>query len=157
MRPGDLLETARILAAADRRGAPRQSNLRRAISTAYYALFHCLARCVADSFVGGVSADRSEIAWRQAYQSIEHSQARRRCQNKAGMDKFPAKIQNFARLFSIAQKRRHEADYDLDVKFYRDSVFSDIERIDSTIREFDKVALKHRRAFAVYIVLKDRR
>lgn len=37
----DLLEQARHLAVRDR-SRPRQANLRRAISTAYYALFHLL-------------------------------------------------------------------------------------------------------------------
>lgn len=60
MNPFDLLEAARILALADEQGAPRQANLRRALSTAYYALFHCLARCAADTVVGALKARRSE-------------------------------------------------------------------------------------------------
>ena len=156
MRPGDLLETARILALFDRRGSPRQSNLRRAASTAYYAMFHCLARCVADSFVGGAGANRSELAWRQAYRSLEHSPAKNRCQNVTRMKKFPRAIREFAGLFPIMQTIRHEADYDPHAKFRRASVMSDIEKIEIAIRKLDKVSLKHRRAFAVYVIVKER-
>lgn len=52
MKPLDFLETARDLATSSAR-RPRQTNLRRAVSTTYYALFHCLAKCCADMVVGG--------------------------------------------------------------------------------------------------------
>ena len=48
------------------RGRPRQIVLRRAISNAYYALFHCLAESNANLLVGGPNADRSDPAWIQA-------------------------------------------------------------------------------------------
>ncbi|HQZ68834.1 MAG TPA: hypothetical protein PLY87_27290 [Planctomycetaceae bacterium] len=38
----DLLQQAESLARLDQRGAPRQANLRRAVSSTYYALFHFL-------------------------------------------------------------------------------------------------------------------
>ena len=47
----DLLATARRLAKASPQ-KPRQSDLKRAISTAYYALFHAMARNAADMLVG---------------------------------------------------------------------------------------------------------
>ena len=39
--PGDLLEQAKHLSKRERR-KPKQASLRRAVSTAYYALFHLL-------------------------------------------------------------------------------------------------------------------
>ena len=51
MSPYDLMEVARALAESD--PAPSiQARLRRAVSTAYYALFHCLAASAADLFIG---------------------------------------------------------------------------------------------------------
>jgi len=38
--------------AAPRGGAPRQADLRRAISSAYYAVFHAIMAEAADDFVG---------------------------------------------------------------------------------------------------------
>ena len=49
--PRDLIATARRTVGTGP-GAPRQSDLRRAVSTAYCALFHCLARSSADTLVG---------------------------------------------------------------------------------------------------------
>ena len=49
-----------------------QASLRRAISTAYYAVFHSLARIAADLIVG---TDRNE-AWHQAHRALEHGSAK---------------------------------------------------------------------------------
>ena len=52
---------------------PRESDLRRAISTTYYALFHALCQNCADAFIGTQGAERSKTAWRQAYRSPRHN------------------------------------------------------------------------------------
>ena len=52
MNPHDLIRMARQLASGDLgsgRGRPRQAELRRAVSTAYYAMFHALALTAAPS------------------------------------------------------------------------------------------------------------
>ena len=77
MQALDFIETARHLTTSSS-GRPRQSDLRRAVSTAYYALFHCLAICCANMLVGGPGASRSEAAWRQAYRALNHG-AKKRC------------------------------------------------------------------------------
>ena len=56
MNPLDFLETARDFPATSSARRPRQTNLRRAVSTTYYALFHCLAKCSADMVVGDGAA-----------------------------------------------------------------------------------------------------
>jgi hypothetical protein len=50
--PEYLLEQAAKLARAPIAGAPRQTDLRRAISAAYYAVFNFTLTCLADEFVG---------------------------------------------------------------------------------------------------------
>ena len=60
MTPTDFIATARDLAQANIRGRPRQTNLRRAVSTTYHALFHAIAGCCADTLVGGPNSNRSE-------------------------------------------------------------------------------------------------
>ena len=74
MRAPDFIETARHLTSST--GRPRQTDLRRAVSTTYYALFHCLAACYADTIVGGPGAKRSKPAWRQAYRALNHGSAK---------------------------------------------------------------------------------
>ena len=157
MNPFNLLEAARILALADEQGASRQANLRRAASTAYYALFHCLARCVADSLVGKTKGRRSGHAWRQAYRSLEHGGARSKFQNVNKIKAFCQECRRFAKLFSDMQTRRHDADYDPAIKFRRAEVLLDIRRIERAIELFGKVSARDRCDFAVYAVMKHRR
>lgn len=55
MNPRHLIRIARQLASgvvSGSRGRPRQAELRRAMSAAYYALFHALAYCCADRLAG---------------------------------------------------------------------------------------------------------
>ena len=55
MNPDDLLRIAEGLARGalgSGMGRPRQAELRRAISAAYYAMFHALALCGANTLVG---------------------------------------------------------------------------------------------------------
>ena len=51
MKARDLITTARSLTELDPR-QPTQANLRRAVSTAYYAVFHLLAHTAADLLIG---------------------------------------------------------------------------------------------------------
>jgi hypothetical protein len=58
-------------------GAPRQVNLRRSVSTAYYGVFHTLLSAAADTFVG--VSRRSTNAHELAYRSIDHGPLRDTC------------------------------------------------------------------------------
>ena len=117
MLPADLIEIARELINRDN---TRQVHLQRAMSTAYYAMFHALCKNSADSLVGPKGApDRSRRAWNQAYRAVEHNVAKNQCMNKGIMDEFPKTIQNFASHFVRAQELRHEADYDPAISFTR--------------------------------------
>ena len=152
MGPDDFIATARDLAEGTSRGRPRQTNLRRAVSTTYYALFHCMAICCADMLVGGVGANRSAAAWRQAYRALQHTTARQRCAQPT-IKRFPNDIQDFAIEFVAMQRKRESADYDPDGTFYKSDVLQDINTTENVIGQFMKAPLKDRRAFAVYILL----
>jgi hypothetical protein len=69
-----LIVTARKLAHASPQ-KPRQADLKRAISTAYYALFHAMAKIAADMLVG-VGPNRPDKAWTQAYRALQHGDAK---------------------------------------------------------------------------------
>jgi uncharacterized protein (UPF0332 family) len=88
--PPDFLKAANILLSSSS-GRPTGVCLRRAESSAYYALFHCLARECADLLIGGNNAKRSDEAWRQVYRALEHGIAKDRCKNKAAIKKFQPK------------------------------------------------------------------
>ncbi|UWM78915.1 hypothetical protein N1937_26860 (plasmid) [Rhizobium sp. WSM4643] len=105
----DLIATARRLAKASPK-RPRQSDLKRGVSTAYSALFHALARDCADLLVG-TGDTRSEPAWAQVYRTLEHGVAKNSCKAAASRG-FPGNIVSFADTFVILQEERHRADYD---------------------------------------------
>lgn len=155
MNPFDFIATARELAALGARGRPRQSNLRRAVSSAYYALFHCLATCCADLLVGGPGSNRSRSAWRQTYRGLQHGFARQRCQHP-NVAVFPVEIQHFARTFSEMQQDRHRADYDPDSTFVKAEVIHLIDLAEDAIHSFLDAPVRDRRAFAVYVLLPTR-
>ena len=156
MRALDLIQTSRDLTKATRaRGRPRQSNLRRAVSTTYYAIFHCLARSCADTIVRGT--DRSQPAWRQAYRALDHGTVKRRCDHQGTIKRFPQEIHDFANVLVDLQAKRHSADYDPDASFRKSEVLQDIDEAAEVIRCFGEASLKDRRAFAVYVLLNIRK
>ena len=77
MTPRDLIQTARRLAQPGA-AQPTQADLRRAVSTAYYALFHCLAATAADLLTGSSRSPE----WHQVYRALEHGKARSACRQK---------------------------------------------------------------------------
>lgn len=153
IKSSDLIAAAFDLVEAGSRGRPREANLRRAVSTAYYAMFHCLALCCADLLVGGEGSNRSEPAWCQVYRALEHGAARQRCNRAAIIQKFPEEVQDFADKFVDMQQKRHQADYDPEADYDKNFVLQDISDIAEAIAKFQQVPVKDRRAFAVYLLL----
>ena len=153
MTPRNFLATAEELAGSNRRGRPRETNLRRAVSTTYYALFHCLVVCCADMLVGGSGSSRSRPAWRQTYRALQHGTARKRCLRRDIITRFPAAIQDFARLFSDMQSKRHAADYDTYMTFAKSDVLQHTATAAAIIDLFNATPARDRRAFAVYVLL----
>ena len=151
MRDTDFIATARRLVEAIGPGRPRETDLRRAVSTAYYALFHCLATCCADMLVGGPGSNRNIAAWNRMYRSLEHGTVSRRCRRQ-GIANFPEAIQDFADLFVEMQDHRHTADYAPDAKFRKSDIIRDIARVEDVITAFANVSLADRRAFAVHVL-----
>ena len=157
MQSIDFILTARDLAESAGRGRPRESNLRRAVSTAYYALFHCLAECCANMLAGSTPAGRSQRAWRQTYRALQHSTARNRCRRQDIIERFPNEIQEFAKVFVDMQSLRHSADYDPDATFHKSNVVQGITDAEDIINLFNSVPRRDRRAFAIYVLLDIRR
>ncbi len=153
VNPNDLTATARELAESFGGPAPRQTNLRRAISTAYYAMFHCLAENCADMLVGEVGSGRSEPAWQQAYRALQHGAIRSRCNNTGMIERFPAPIREFAERLVRLQTLRERADYDPMETLEQSDVIRDIEIAERRIAQFRQAPERDRRAFAVYVLL----
>ena len=156
MNPSDLIRIARQLASGavgGNRGRPRQAELRRAVSAAYYALFHTFALCGANLLAGSTRANRSQQAWRQTYRALEHGHAKNQF-NRNVIDRFPREIRNFGEIFVEMQRRRHDADYDPVERFSRSEVQILIDVTERTITLFESTAVADRRAFAIYALFK---
>ena len=152
MNSPDLIEAARALAESGR-GRPAQARLRRAVSTAYYAMFHALAASAADLFIGR----KRDPAWHRAYRALEHRQAKIACrQAQTGQD-FPPDIRHFADVFVVLQVARQKADYALDAGAYRKSdALEYIGSAERAIRQLMQADVKARRGFAAHVLFRQR-
>ena len=106
----DLLEQAQHLAKRDGL-EPRQASLRRAVSTAYYALFHLLIDEAVSNWA--VVHQRNKLA-----RSFDHGSMKRVCDDcvrsfySAGKPASARLLKDVAETFSELQLNRHTADYD---------------------------------------------
>jgi uncharacterized protein (UPF0332 family) len=106
----DLLEQAYHLANLES-GEPKQASLRRAVSTAYYALFHLLI----DEAVGNwsVTRQRSILA-----RTFDHGKMKSISEEhvksfySSGQPSDGVQLKNVAHTFVQLQEKRHTADYD---------------------------------------------
>ena len=130
-----------------------QARLRRAVSTAYYAMFHCLAMSAADLFIGAVRS----AAWHRTYRALEHGRARAACRQAQRMPEFPAGVTDFADAFVVLQIERQQADYALDTDAYRQSdVLGHIASAVRAIRRFEQEDVEAKRAFAAHVLFRQR-
>ena len=148
----DLLDIASHLT----EGNLTQTHLRRAVSNIYYAVFHTIAQSNADTLVGDATQLRDQIAWRQAYRALEHGYGARRCQSAQSSSQFSEPIKTLAAHFVDMQSRRHRADYDPDETFTPQDVVAIISETIAYISAFRAAPEPERRAFAVYVLMRDR-
>ncbi len=129
----DLLEQARHLASREPR-RPRQASLRRAVSSAYYALFHLLAAEGARRF----SPSRPPGLKTRVQRAFAHRSMQEVCRQFAAGSPSAAtaqfltgplapQLRQVAGAFAELQDARHEADYDLATAFARIDVLQKVD------------------------------
>jgi hypothetical protein len=153
----DLLDSAVKLACSDSGGRPpTQADLRRALSTAYYAAFHFVMAQCADLLTCDPGGQVLGRAWRQVYRSIKHADVRNACNAAAEASYgFPAEIQAFAVLYPNMRRLREEADYDPENRVLNSQhVMAKISDVDFAIQQFAQANEAHRRAFAILVAVK---
>ena len=106
------------------KGAPNQTDLRRAISSAYYAVFHHFLRSVSDHLIGSSPTHRKRPEYRLVYRSLQHASMSEVCEavrkpslsdryeRACGLASFSHGIKGCATAFVDLQRMRHAADYD---------------------------------------------
>jgi uncharacterized protein (UPF0332 family) len=122
IHPAELLQLAYMLTGDGASFPPNEGQLRRAISTAYYALFHRVMQTAADRFAG--SDERSRPAYALIYRGFNHGRMKAICQEidkERLRAKFRGQLQceavsqelrDFVSTFVALQEWRHRADYD---------------------------------------------
>jgi hypothetical protein len=120
--PADLLTVARLLAAPGVVPVATQAQLRRAVSTAYYALFHTVLAAGSARFVGADKAGNP--GYSIIYRSFAHGRMRSVCEaidvsvlsrtleRNLRRTSVSLEARGFAGRFVVLQDARHLADYD---------------------------------------------
>ncbi|MEI8396000.1 MAG: hypothetical protein WCF85_14770 [Rhodospirillaceae bacterium] len=162
LNPEHLLELAEKLIAPPPKGPPRQVYLRRAISSAYYGIFHAVLAAAADEFVGKVHQGTKRYAL--VYRKIDHKGFIDLCQevtkskpsdkyaSKMSFAAFGSDIQAFATDAIRLQKRRHEADYDPLVRFKTSHCLDTITEARRALNRFKKANEAERKEFLTLLL-----
>ena len=153
MSSHSLIQAAKDLAESAGVDDPHNSHFRRAVSTAYYALFHCLAESSANLLAGEDPANRSRRAWRQTYRALNHGAVRNRSNRREFKTEFPQEIQDFAEVFVEINARRNRADYDPTESFSKLDAQNAIDSAERAIDGFMGIESGERRNFALYLLL----
>ena len=127
--------------------------MKRAASTLYYAMFHCLAKSNADVLSG---TDGGE-AWTRVYRALNHHETAKRCRNAQAMKRFPRLVREFANLFCTAQEEREQADYNPEFAGRAPGVMiAGALMVRAAMLSFNRVAEPDRRQFAIFLLIKNR-
>ncbi len=160
--PDHLFEQAERLVAPPRAGPPRQVDLRRAISAAYYGLFHFCLTAAADEFVGVTQHATGRYAL--VYRSIDHKtlkelcvEARKQTPPAKYAPYFPTRgfdpnIQAFSTSAIELQEKRHLADYNPQPRFRTSDAKLAISTARSAVQRFRAASEEHRKAFLTLLV-----
>ena len=164
----DLLEQAHALARFDTKGKPRQASLRRAVSAAYYSLFHFL---VDQACRGIIGTQHVQQGYRHSLaRAFVHTEMKKACRSFAG-GQLPATvikplpktaaglflvstpIRDIAGTFVSLQEIRHLADYDLSERFKRSEVLTLLDRVETHIEDFTHLPVSDDRQFFLVCLL----
>jgi hypothetical protein len=147
----DLLDLASHLARLEE-GRPRRTSLRRAISSAYYALFHALATLCADQLVG---FSQPWDVYAPIYRTLEHGRTKDVFKRISG--RHGSRIASIGQTFILLQERRHTADYDPSpFPFGRKETLDLIEQVKQAITQIETLTDNERWLVATQLIARTR-
>ncbi|HVU21823.1 MAG TPA: hypothetical protein VHE09_13915 [Rhizomicrobium sp.] len=167
MESEDLIEHARKLIKSGK-GKPKQVELKRAISAAYYSLFHRFLKAAADDLIGSTAAARKSSAYKLIYRGFEHSRMRTiaieaakaqmpaKLAEASGYAQFSEKIRAAAQAFVELQQKRHSADYDPQFRFSKSDARVAIELAVFGGSMLDTANVIERRSFLLCMLMPQR-
>jgi hypothetical protein len=134
------------------------ADLRRAVSTAYYGLFHFVVQSCVELLIPSSKRPLTR-AKQQAYRSIDHRDVKNACiRSKDPKYGAPQQVRRLADTFIDMNKHRERADYDPSSsgEFHSKHVLDLIGECEAAIAEFSTADIDDRRAFAVQVCLKSK-
>jgi hypothetical protein len=166
-----ILDPEHFLAQAERLivppvGRPRQVDLRRAISNAYYCVFHAILGASADHFVG--RSKGSTPQYTLVYRSVDHGSLRSLCaelKNRRLTQKiashapesgFDPDIQALAKFVLELQEKRIAADYDPGIRVKALDARLAVEAARTALRHLDQAGVASREAFLSLLIFRPR-
>ena len=151
----ELLRAARGLIQPDNGASPSDEYIRRAISNAYYAMFHALAAGNADVIIGPPHDDLTSDAWIRVYRGLDHSTARHAF--RTHRHKLSTRGANFAGVFTGLQARRHSADYDPAAEFDAQQAYMQVALAEYACTEYLQADRAERSCIAALTTINRRR
>ena len=118
-----------------------QASLRRAVSTAYYALFHLLI----DEAVSNWAVERQRGAIGRTF---EHKAMKNVCKDQvknffsAGEPESGAQLTSVAQTFSSLQQKRHTADYDVSFDWSPTNVIGQIDLVRAAFKDWRAISTR---------------
>lgn len=161
-----LLEQAERLIAQPPSRVSRQIDLRRAISSAYYSLFHAVLTAASDQIVGRTK--RNSPQYTLVYRSIHHNAVRDLCnqvKRQRPNDRyaryvpstdFSSELKVFAETFVDLQEKRHSADYDPNFRVRTAEALAAVVSARRAIKEFANAPVDLRQTFLVLLLFPPR-
>jgi uncharacterized protein (UPF0332 family) len=149
---------SRLLDAADtliKEGTRSSAFKRRAVSTAYYAVFHALAKSCADSLLPSV--DRSSDEYLRVYRALEHGSLKAAFSAKGPL-KDRESLRKIGDLVVPLQSERHRADYLPPIKnvLSRDKARELVNQARKAVQEISSLSSEDRRTLATWLLFKAR-
>jgi hypothetical protein len=166
LNPEHLLEQADRLIEPPPAGPPRQVDIRRAISAAYYAVFHFTLAEAANQFVG--KTKQSTRQYGLVYRSVDHGALYQLCTDAAKptlppklalhvpQGKFGRDIQQFAGLILELQRKRHSADYDPSIRVKTSDALLAARAARNALARFNAASAVERESFLSLLLFKPR-
>jgi hypothetical protein len=164
IRPEWLLRQANELAGRDaEQGQPRNADLRRAVSAAYYGLYHFIVLCAVDQMLPECSMEyRYELARHFQHNSlrvvcswIQGSTPPERAVKAVEAIKCSADLCDVADSFIQLQKARHDADYNHQAPFTRANALASIDQAqDACTKLWNNLGTPEANLFFIYLGVK---
>lgn len=159
----DLIDQAALLARREPR-RPKQASLRRAVSTAYYGVFHLLVSAAVKQLVG-TDAPMASLASRafkhhemkDVAKSFASGVLNSRVSDIVAASDLPDDLKQVASAFVELQEARHEADYDLARRFVRSEVNDLLDLAAQAIGAWDRDRMtREARVFLLCLLVQKR-